>query len=130
VKGNIIECPKHNGRFHLEDGSPARAPICRGIATYPVRERDGHLFLNITCPRGAGARAQKTLQLRVVGNRSVSTFIKEMLLEPIDGSEPVEFTPGDYIQLDIPRYDNIRFREFDIPEPYGAGWGRHYVFYL
>ncbi|MFN3410050.1 MAG: fatty acid desaturase, partial [Limisphaerales bacterium] len=30
VIGNTIECPKHNGRFHLADGSPARAPICRG----------------------------------------------------------------------------------------------------
>jgi Na+-transporting NADH:ubiquinone oxidoreductase subunit F len=130
VKGNIIECPKHNGRFNLEDGSPARAPICRGIATYPVQERDGRLFLNIVRPGGAGARAQKTVHLRVVSNRSVSTFIKELLLEPIDGSDPVEFTPGDYIQLDIPRYDNIRFREFDIPEPYAAVWERQHVFDL
>ena len=30
VKKDVIECPKHNGRFHLADGSPARAPICRG----------------------------------------------------------------------------------------------------
>ena len=130
VKGNIIECPKHNGRFNLEDGSPARAPICRGIATYPVRERAGRLFLNITRPGGAGARAQKTLDLRVVGNRSVATFIKELLLEPIDGSEPVEFAPGDYLQLDIPSYENIRFREFDIPEPYAAVWERQHVFDL
>ena len=30
VKDDIIECPKHNGRYRLTDGSPARAPICRG----------------------------------------------------------------------------------------------------
>ncbi len=30
VKGGMIECPKHNGRFNLADGSPARAPVCRG----------------------------------------------------------------------------------------------------
>jgi MocE subfamily Rieske [2Fe-2S] domain protein len=130
VKDGIIECPKHNGRFNLEDGSPARAPICRAVATYPVQERDGRLFLNITRPGGAGARAQKTLKLRVVSNRSVATFIKELVLEPVDGSEPVEFTPGDYIQLDIPRYENIRFREFDIPEPYAAVWERQHVFDL
>jgi Na+-transporting NADH:ubiquinone oxidoreductase subunit F len=35
VKDGIIECAKHNGRFRLADGSPARAPICRGLATYP-----------------------------------------------------------------------------------------------
>jgi Na+-transporting NADH:ubiquinone oxidoreductase subunit F len=28
VKGKIIECPKHNGRFNLVDGSPARVPVC------------------------------------------------------------------------------------------------------
>ncbi len=48
VKGKIIECPKHNGRFSLADGSPARAPICRGLATFPLEERDGRLHLNIS----------------------------------------------------------------------------------
>jgi Na+-transporting NADH:ubiquinone oxidoreductase subunit F len=130
VKGKIIECPKHNGRFNLEDGSPARAPVCRGIATYPIEDRNGRLFLNIARAGGAGTRTQKTLHLRVVGNRSVATFIKELLLEPVDAADPVEFTPGDYIQLDIPAYENIRFREFDIPEPYAAVWERQHVFDL
>jgi Na+-transporting NADH:ubiquinone oxidoreductase subunit F len=129
VKGKIIECPKHNGRFNLADGSPARAPICRGLTTYPIEERAGRLFLNIARPGGAGVRVQKTLHLRVVSNRSVATFIKELLLEP-DDSETVEFTPGDYIQIDIPTYENIRFREFDIPEPYAAVWERQHVFDL
>ena len=37
VKGGTIECSKHNGRFHLIDGSPARAPICRGLGNVPHR---------------------------------------------------------------------------------------------
>ncbi len=86
--------------------------------------------MNIARAAGAGTRTQKTLHLRVAGNRSVATFIKELLLEPVDGAEPVEFTPGDYIQLDIPAYENIRFREFDIPEPYAAVWERQHVFDL
>ncbi len=52
VKGNIIECSKHNGRFNLADGSPARAPVCRGLATYPLEERGGRLYLNIFHPGG------------------------------------------------------------------------------
>jgi Na+-transporting NADH:ubiquinone oxidoreductase subunit F len=28
VKGTLIECPKHNGRFDISDGSPQRAPAC------------------------------------------------------------------------------------------------------
>ncbi len=130
VKGKIIECPKHNGRFNLADGSPARAPVCRGLATYPIEERNGRIRLNIQNPGGDGARHQKTYTLRVVSNSNVSTFIKELVLEPVDPEERIDFTPGDYIQLDIPAYDQIRFRDFDIPEPYAAVWERQHVFDL
>lgn len=130
VKGNIIECPKHNGRFHLADGSPARAPVCRGLATYPIEERASRIWINLARPGGAGARAQKTYTLRVVSNRSVATFIKELVLEPLDSAEKVAFTPGDYLQIDIPAYPEIRFRDFDIPEPYADVWRRQHVFDL
>ena len=130
VMGGTIECPKHNGRFHLADGSPARAPICRGLRTYPLEARNGRLFLNLNRPGGAGARAPKQLQLRVVGNRNVSTFIKELILEPVDAADKVDFTPGDYLQFDIPAYDAIRFRDLDIPEPYAAVWRAHHLFDL
>lgn len=130
VKGGIIECPKHNGRYHLADGSPARPPICRGLATYPLEERAGRLYLNVAQPGGAGTRSPVTRRLRVVSNRSVATFIKELVLEPLAGEEAFAFTPGDYLQLDIPAYDEIRFRDFDIPEPYAAVWERQHVFDL
>jgi MocE subfamily Rieske [2Fe-2S] domain protein len=130
VKGSIIECPKHNGRFNLADGSPARPPICRGLATYPLEERNGRLRLNIARIGGAGARHQKSYTLRVVSNRSVASFIKELVLEPAEPSEKIAFTPGDYLQLDIPSYGMIRFREFDIPEPYASVWKAQHVFDL
>ncbi len=130
VKDNIIECPKHNGRFHLEDGSPARAPICRGLATFPLEERSGRLYLNLLKAAGAGTRTQKTVQLHVVSNRNVATFIKELVLEPVDLTQKPAFSPGDYLQIDIPSYDEIRFRDFDIPEPYASVWERQHVFDL
>lgn len=130
VKDTIIECPKHNGRFHLADGSPARAPICRGLATYLLEERHGRLHLNILRAGGAGARQQKTCTLRVVSNQNVATFIKELVLEPVDPAESVSFTPGDYLQIDIPAYHEIRFRDFDIPEPYASVWKTQHVFDL
>lgn len=130
VKGKIIECPKHNGRFNLADGSPARAPICRGLATYPIEERGGRLWLNMQRPAGDGARAVKTYKFKVVSNRSVATFIKELTLEPLEGEAKLEFTPGDYIQLDIPAYEEIRFSEFEIPEPYASVWKRQRVYDL
>jgi Na+-transporting NADH:ubiquinone oxidoreductase subunit F len=130
VIGGTIECPKHNGRFHLADGSPARAPICRGLRTYPLEERKGRLFLNVNRPGGAGARATRTVKLRVVSNRNVATFIKELMLEPISPDDAVAFTPGDYLQFDIPAYGAISYREFDVPEPYAAVWRAHHLFDL
>jgi Na+-transporting NADH:ubiquinone oxidoreductase subunit F len=130
VKDNIIECPKHNGRFHLADGSPARAPICRGLATYPLEERKGRLHLNVLRMGGGGTRVQKTYHLRVVSNRNVATFIKELVLEPVDPAETIAFTPGDYLQINIPAYETIRFRDFDIPAPYEQVWGQQHVFDL
>ena len=47
VKGNLIECPKHNGRFDITDGSPQRPPACAALRTYPLENRDGRLFLNL-----------------------------------------------------------------------------------
>jgi MocE subfamily Rieske [2Fe-2S] domain protein len=130
VKGGIIECPKHNGRFNLIDGSPARAPICRGLATYPVAERDGRIHINVARAGGAGARGQAAFNFRVVSNRSVATFIKELVLEPANAADTVCFTPGDYLQLDIPAYQSIRFRDFDIPEPFASVWENQHVFDL
>lgn len=130
VKDGIIECPKHNGRFHLADGSPARAPICRGLATYPLEERDGRLRLNVLRPGGAGARPVQARTFRVVSNRSVATFIKELELEPADASGPVSFTPGDYLQIEIPAYEKIAFSEFEIPPPFREVWERQHLFEL
>ena len=130
VKDGIIECPKHNGRFHLVDGSPARAPICRGLATYPAVERDGQIWVDVIHAGGVCARACETFKFRVVSNRNVATFIKELVLEPANDAEIPVFTPGDYLQLDIPAFDEIRFRDFDIPEPYATVWKRQHVFDL
>ncbi|MEI6083407.1 MAG: NADH:ubiquinone reductase (Na(+)-transporting) subunit F [Verrucomicrobiota bacterium] len=127
VIGGTVECSKHNGRFNLADGSPARAPVCRGLATYPIESRHGRLFLNVLQAGGVGARHQKTWHLRVVSNRSVATFIRELVFEPL---EKIEFTPGDYLQFDIPAYDTIRFRDFAIPQPYAAVWEAQHVFDL
>ncbi len=128
VIGKMIECPKHNGRFNLRDGSPARAPVCRGLTTYPIEERGGRLHLKVARPGGSGARAQEAFLLRVVSNRNVATFIKELVLEAVDPAGTPVFTPGDYLQIDIPAYEAIRFRDFAIPEPYATVWEAQHIF--
>ncbi|MEI6607015.1 MAG: fatty acid desaturase [Verrucomicrobiota bacterium] len=47
LKGHLIECPKHNGRFDVTDGSPQRAPVCVALQTYPLEKRDDRLFLKL-----------------------------------------------------------------------------------
>jgi Na+-transporting NADH:ubiquinone oxidoreductase subunit F len=127
VKDGIIECAKHNGRFRLADGSPARAPICRGLATYPVQEHNGLLEINIAQPGGPGARLQQAYQFRVVSNYNVATFIKELVLIPENQDEEIPFTPGDYLQIEIPVYEAIRFCDFAIPEPYRIVWEHQHI---
>ena len=130
IVGAMIECPKHNGRFNLVDGAPARPPICRGLATYPIEEHGARVRINVARAGGVGARAQKTCTFRVVSNQSVATFIKELVLEPLGAGETITFAPGDYLQLDIPAYDSIRFRDFDISQPFASVWENHHLFDL
>ncbi|WP_047497217.1 NADH:ubiquinone reductase (Na(+)-transporting) subunit F [Terriglobus sp. TAA 43] len=128
VKGNILECPKHNGRFYLADGSPARTPVCRGVATYEAEEREGLVHINLHANKVVGTHNSKTFRLRVVSNDNVATFIKELVLEPDAPWRPAEFSPGDYLQIEIPGYDEVRFSDFTIPEPFAAVWHAQHVF--
>ncbi|HEV2275755.1 MAG TPA: NADH:ubiquinone reductase (Na(+)-transporting) subunit F, partial [Acidobacteriaceae bacterium] len=130
VLGKMIECSKHNGRFNLIDGSPSRTPVCRGLATYPIEEQNNRIRVNVSCAGGSGAREQKKYRFRVISNCSVATFIKELILECVEPGGVFEFIPGDYLQLDIPVFDSIRFSDFDVPEPFAAVWRNHHLFDL
>lgn len=48
VMGNIIECPKHNGRFDFTTGKAKGAPVCVDIATYPVKVEHGRVLIRLT----------------------------------------------------------------------------------
>jgi 3-phenylpropionate/trans-cinnamate dioxygenase ferredoxin subunit len=47
VMGNIIECPKHNGRFDYTTGAAKGAPVCVDLKTYPVKVEGGRLKLRV-----------------------------------------------------------------------------------
>lgn len=48
VMGNIIECPKHNGRFDFTTGQAKGAPACVDLETYPVKLEAGKVFLKLS----------------------------------------------------------------------------------
>ncbi len=129
VIGKLIECPKHNGRFDFTDGSPQRAPVCVALKTYPMREHDQKIFLNLTPTSRRNPSAEPvTYQFRVVSNENVATFIKELVLEPVPGSSLPKYQPGDYLQLNIPAYGEISFNEISVKEPYATVWKTQHVF--
>ena len=43
---NIIECPKHNGRFDYRTGHAKGAPVCVDLKTYPVKIEAGRVFID------------------------------------------------------------------------------------
>lgn len=47
VIGDIIECPLHQGRFHIPTGKAKSAPVCVDLVCYPVKVEDGQVFIQI-----------------------------------------------------------------------------------
>jgi len=47
VIDDIIECPKHNGRFDYRTGEAKGAPVCVNLKTYPVKVEDGRVLIDI-----------------------------------------------------------------------------------
>jgi 3-phenylpropionate/trans-cinnamate dioxygenase ferredoxin subunit len=47
VMDDIIECPKHNGRFNYKTGEARGAPVCVNLGTYPVKVEDGRVFIGL-----------------------------------------------------------------------------------
>ncbi len=65
----------------------------------------------------------KKWECEVVSNRNVATFIKEFVVRLPEG-EVLDFEPGGYIQIDVPKY-NTSFRDFSIEEEYRADWEKY-----
>ena len=47
VMKDIIECPKHNGRFNYRTGQAKGAPACVDLKTYPIKVDAGRIFVRI-----------------------------------------------------------------------------------
>jgi Na+-transporting NADH:ubiquinone oxidoreductase subunit F len=131
LKGTVIECAKHNGRFDVRDGSPQRLPVCVGVSTYPVRENQGKLLINLTQAGGYGTtQAAVPHRFKVLSNRLVTPFIKELLLEPENGAATPAYQPGDYLQFDIPAYSERFLRDVEVEPTYARFWADENVFRL
>ena len=70
----------------------------------------------------------KRWSCRVRSNRSVATFIKELVLELPEG-EDLNFRAGGYIQIEAPPH-HLKYADFDIPERFRDDWERFELFAL
>jgi Na+-transporting NADH:ubiquinone oxidoreductase subunit F len=68
-------------------------------------------------------------ECEVVSNRNVATYIKEFVVK-LPAGENLNFESGGYIQIDVPKYDGIRFADFDIAPEYRAEWEQFKMFGL
>ena len=64
VMGDIIECPMHNGRFHIPTGAPKSPPVCVNLQTYPVRLEGGKVLIGLP-----GCRVGKAAKRRAHADR-------------------------------------------------------------
>ncbi len=52
VVGEIIECPRHQGRFHIPTGKAKGAPVCINLQTYPTKIEADQIHVGLpTFPR-------------------------------------------------------------------------------
>ncbi|MDT8428182.1 MAG: NADH:ubiquinone reductase (Na(+)-transporting) subunit F [Pseudomonadales bacterium] len=70
----------------------------------------------------------KQWQCKVISNRNVATFIKELVLEVPDG-ESVDFRAGGYVQLEVPPHE-VHYKDFDIDEKFRGDWEKFGLFKL
>lgn len=127
IIGDTIECAKHNGRFSYKDGSCKRKPVDVPLKTHPVKLADDKLFFKLNAAGGAGASLENKTKFKVVSNSNVATFIKELVLEPVDDTQ-FTFNPGEYIQIEVPAYQFDDLSHFQIDAPYINTWNEQELF--
>ena len=47
IDGDIVECPLHQGRFHIPTGKAISAPVTVDVRTYPVRVEGGKISIQM-----------------------------------------------------------------------------------
>ncbi len=65
----------------------------------------------------------KKFECEVVSNRNVATFIKEFVVK-LPEDQDLNFDPGGYIQIDVPKYETS-FRDFIIEDEFKGDWDKY-----
>ncbi len=68
----------------------------------------------------------KRMECSVRSNKSVATFIKELVLE-LPAGEDLNFRAGGYIQIECPPH-TVKYSDFEIPDRFRDDWDRYDLF--
>jgi nitrite reductase/ring-hydroxylating ferredoxin subunit len=47
IEGDIVECPLHQGRFHIPTGRAISAPVTEDVLTYPVKVEGDKVLVQV-----------------------------------------------------------------------------------
>lgn len=129
ILGDVVECPKHNGRFKIKNGSPQRQPVCVGLKTHKVEEENGKLYmLSDNLNTRDEEQDSETVACKVISNNNLTPYIKELVLQVPDG-QSLSFIPGQYVQFIIPPY-KTGFKAMEVAELYVEHWKKTGLFDL
>jgi Na+-transporting NADH:ubiquinone oxidoreductase subunit F len=136
LSGNGIFLPSACGgggtcgmcRCQLMEGGGSILPTETGFFTR--KEQQNHWRLgcqvkireDLTIKLPESVMGIKKWECEVVSNRNVATFIKEFVVKLPEG-ESLDFEPGAYIQIDVPKYETS-FKDFSIEEEYRSDWDK------
>jgi Na+-transporting NADH:ubiquinone oxidoreductase subunit F len=116
-------------RCQITEGGGAILPTETGFFTR--REQHDHWRLgcqvkvreNMTIKVPEAILGIKKWECEVVSNRNVATFIKEFVVRLPEG-EDLQFKSGEYIQIDVPKYDVEFGRDIAVEEEYRSDWDK------
>jgi Na+-transporting NADH:ubiquinone oxidoreductase subunit F len=134
LSGNEIFLPSACGgggtcgmcKCQITEGGGSILPTETGFFTR--KEQHAHWRLgcqvkireNLTIKVPESVMGIRKWECEVVSNKNVATFIKEFVVKLPEGEE-LDFDPGGYIQIDVPKYE-ATFRDFVIEDQFKGDW--------
>ena len=121
--GTCAQC-----RVQVDSGGGGLLPTEDGHISRGEAKDNWRLACQVKVKEDMGIRVDESVfsvqkwDCEVISNRNVATFIKEFKVRLPEGKK-IDFTSGDYIQIEIPPHD-VPYKEFDVETEYHEDWDK------
>jgi Na+-transporting NADH:ubiquinone oxidoreductase subunit F len=136
LSGNGIFLPSACGgggtcgmcRCQIIEGGGSILPTETGFFTRKEQHNNWRLGCQVKIRESLKIKLPETVlgikkwECEVVSNMNVATFIKEFVVKLPEG-EVLNFEPGGYIQIDVPKYET-NYKDFIIEQEYKSDWDK------